>query len=361
MHYYCDDGKIFNSKIEALKYSQKNNIKTYFYYDDDAWSKQDWKTEPPGTLEYHYLQQAKRLRDEYDYLILAYSGGHDSTNILETFYYNNIKLDKIITVGALSQDSMSGVDENHNGELYHNVFPYIKELGLESITEVYDYTKYFVKPDVLTITQYSDDWINYIGPWFSPHHWFWNDIERYVIPKSLGNKKVALIFGKDKPALFFNPNGNMVRLPTGNYMLNSFCFRDLPLAGYGNFLNKVSVSNCDRINFYWDHKYPYILIKQLHLLKQVYQIQKTNEYTQETGVQKLSGVNTDEIVYNLRKPILYKSPKSKTNYLSLRDSYLMNKTDSFVYTLYNAGISKLNFGVNKSAQSPISTKFYDLI
>jgi hypothetical protein len=42
-----------------------------------------------------YKERAQQLRDSYDYLILAYSGGSDSDNMLKTFLYNNIKIDEI--------------------------------------------------------------------------------------------------------------------------------------------------------------------------------------------------------------------------------------------------------------------------
>ena len=192
MFYYAQDGEVFSSKIKALEYRAKTTLPVYFYYYDHVYSKLDWSVEPPESLDYYYLEQAMRLREKYDYLILCYSGGYDSTNILETFCLNGIKLDKIISIGAFNQDSISGVDENHNGELYLNAFPYIEELGLTSIYEKLDYTEYF--DDVnkkLTIAQYGNEWVDQMGGWFSPHHWFWRDLERFVIPKNIGSKKVG--------------------------------------------------------------------------------------------------------------------------------------------------------------------------
>jgi len=42
-----------------------------------------------------YRQRAQQLRDQYDYLILAFSGGADSDNILQTFVDNGIHLDEV--------------------------------------------------------------------------------------------------------------------------------------------------------------------------------------------------------------------------------------------------------------------------
>jgi hypothetical protein len=327
--YYFDDGSRFSSKIEALQYSLKSQKNFRLYYFDEVFSSIDWSVEPPNTLQYHYKQQAQRIRDEYDYVVLCYSGGADSTNILETYVLNNIKLDKIVVVGALSEDSAKGVDENHNGELYYNVFPYLKDLGLEHITQICDYTTLFDKPENFSIYEYGENWVDTIGTRLSPHNWFWRDIHKHVVPIEWRSKKVAIIFGKDKPKL--------------NYHDNKFAFRfsDIIVNNYGNV---ETADNCDRINFYWDPKYPFIIIKQLHVLRSYF---KAFKYVD----------SVDNIVYNLKRPLVFKSPKSKLNYLSLRDNFLINKKNSSIYQFYFEGLHYLNKKVGLS-NNTIYSKFY---
>ena len=74
-------------------YHKKTKEEVFFYYNDEIYDKIDWSIEPPGTLDFYYKEQAQRIRDSYDYVILCFSGGADSTNILNTFYYNNIKME----------------------------------------------------------------------------------------------------------------------------------------------------------------------------------------------------------------------------------------------------------------------------
>ena len=327
--YYFDDGSRFSSKIEALQYSLKSQKNFRLYYFDEVFSSIDWSIEPSGNLQYHYKQQAQRIRDEYDYVVLCYSGGADSTNILETYVYNNIKLDKIVVVGALNEDSAKGDDKNHNGELYHNVFPYIKDLGLEHITQICDYTTLFDKPENFSVYEYGENWVDIIGTRLSPHNWFWRDIHKHVVPSEWLGKRIAIIFGKDKPKL------------TRHNDKFAFRFIDSVINNYGNI---KTIDNCDRINFYWDPSYPLIIIKQMHILKAYFNSFKDIN-------------DTDKIVYNLKRPLVFKSPKSPFSYLSIRDNFLMNKKNSSIYQFYFNGMRYLNKKIGIDQQI-VYSKFY---
>lgn len=355
--YYSDDGHTFSSKIKAIEHQEKTGAQFHFYYYDELYEKLNWKIEPPLSLQDYYKEQALRLREKYDYLILCYSGGLDSTNILETFHKNNIKLDKIIIVGAFSQDSNSSSDENMNIEAYTSAFPYIEKLGLSSITEKIDYTKYFNDIDSLSITKYGSEWIDNIGSWFSPHHFFWKDIEKLVVPFHMRNKKSALIFGKEKPYLM-HENGKM-----------GFRFRDVALTNYGSMFGN---EYCDRVYFYWDHEYPLILLKQLHTLKSI-----VEKYSSTKNVdignsinEVVKVVNTarkspnggmKNIIYSIDHTIDKKSPKNKSRIISSRDSYLVRAKTSEVFAFYKSGITNMKSRIRDvNNQKIVTSKFYEL-
>jgi hypothetical protein len=342
MFYYAADKALFSSKLPAVTHSKNTNNQLWYYYHDDVYKCVDWKTEPAESLNYYYIEQALRLREKYEYLILFYSGGYDSTNILETFHYNNIKIDKIVIVGATSQDTYSGDDTNRNGELYANAYPYINKLGLSSITETIDYSTYFNDINNFSISSYADSWPEFTGSWFSPHHWFWHDVEKFVIPKTIMSKKVGLIFGRDKPSLTTH---------------NTFSFTDTVLSAYGNI---DSTENADRINFYWDPGNSNILVKQLHVIKRF----KDAVAHSSMGLQQnqiFGKHDTNSIIYNLRQPLIYKSPKSRSTLFSGRDSFLLNKQGSDVHKFYAAGMNH-TLGANKELMMrPIYTREYSIV
>ncbi len=93
--YYKVNDEIIENKIQAfIQASSLSKPVEWWYYDeifDEA--KKRYKTRIE--LTELYRQRAQQLRDSYDYLILNYSGGADSHNILQIFLKNNIKLDAI--------------------------------------------------------------------------------------------------------------------------------------------------------------------------------------------------------------------------------------------------------------------------
>lgn len=376
MFYYFPDGNTFLSKIEAIKYSYTTQKQFKFYYYDEVYSKLNWSVEPPETLDYYYLEQAKKIRDEYDYVILCYSGGYDSTNILEIFHYNNIKLDKIVVVGAFSKDLIKGSDENHNGELYLNSFPYLKFLNLENITQVCDYSVLFENINNFSISDFEENWVDVIGTRVSPHHWFWKDLEKHVVPKQYENKKVAIIFGKEKPKLFWNKNGFILFEKEENAKAG-FCFSD-DVTHYGNV---VSNNYIKRINFYWDPNYPLILIKQLHIMKKFLDLNNLinlnilinnekninllNHNIFNSGDNLKNSVLVDSIIYNLKHKLNFKSPKSQNVHISLRDAFLFNKKNLDILKFYYNGMIYIKKKTNYTLGGPkfhISTlsKFYEI-
>ena len=97
--FYLVHGKRFENKVEALAHSSKISCSptdVKFYYHHDAWTYFDKSQLGRQSLSELYKQRAQQLRDKYDYLILYFSGGADSTNILQTFLNNNIKLDEVV-------------------------------------------------------------------------------------------------------------------------------------------------------------------------------------------------------------------------------------------------------------------------
>jgi hypothetical protein len=94
--YYVVGWKKFYNKIQALQYSTKMGFAVRWVFNDKVYSSIDWTMPITKSLKELYRDRAQQLRDSYDYIILHYSGGQDSNNMLHSFIDNNIHLDQII-------------------------------------------------------------------------------------------------------------------------------------------------------------------------------------------------------------------------------------------------------------------------
>lgn len=91
------NNRAFLKKIEALEYASSNNhYDISFYYHNHVWESFDLNLLGKKSLVDLYRIRAQQLRDSYKYLVLHFSGGSDSYNILHTFLSNKIKLDEIV-------------------------------------------------------------------------------------------------------------------------------------------------------------------------------------------------------------------------------------------------------------------------
>jgi len=93
--YYTVGDKFFNKKMNALVEASKTQQPIGWEFHTDVFQEQLLKPRLDVSLLELYKQRALQLREQYDYLILAYSGGADSDNMLRAFIDNNIKLDEV--------------------------------------------------------------------------------------------------------------------------------------------------------------------------------------------------------------------------------------------------------------------------
>lgn len=328
MFYYDLDFKVYPTQMDAIS---SNKFCNFYYYDQEMRAI-DWLTEPSETLSELYKQRAQQIRDMYDYVIVCYSGGYDSTNILETFYYNNIHIDEILVVGALSQDPEQGSDANHNGDLYHNAFPTLNSMSLPNTKiTVADYTDHFRDPHNFTlIKQYGNDWVRHIGGFKSVHNLFWYDLKKFIGRDN--SKNTCYIMGSDKIGFEMLPRtGSIEWRPCVR-------FNDLSVNDYGaNYLDE----NFTRINFYngIDDVVTKIMRKQSHTMMN---FTKSLDKIPEESSPYLERITvTNKLLYDLRNPLNFHGQKSLYSSLSHRDMFMLTKKDSGMYRMFVEGLNQI--------------------
>lgn len=333
--YYDEDLNVYPTQIEAIVSKRNCN----FYFNDREFSKLDWYTEPTEDLDTLYTLRAKQLRDEYEYLVLCFSGGTDSTHVLETFYYNNIHIDEIVSVGALSQDNSEGSSENMNMLIKSNVIPRLKgyDLSNTKITVV-DFSKYYHDPYQFSLVQkYGHDWPKYTGSYRSPYNLLWCDFKKIL---GRDNKKnTAVIMASDKVKINFVDNRPGV------------VFSDLAFASLGGFSQD---ENYRRVNFYTDYTdiASKILRKQAHILMKIYDISQ-HDYYRIAGDEH----NFAKMFYKYKDSPVFIREKSMYSSISGKDMFLMDTKNADINSLLSMSFSMMkNLGVDPKVKYSFKTK-----
>jgi hypothetical protein len=320
--YYDKNKSIYLTPYEA--WNSKNTCG--FYYCDSVFENVNWKIEPSQTLQQLYAERAQKIRDDYEYVILCYSGGNDSSNILETFYYNNIHIDEIVIVGSFEQDKYDiSLDENHNSDLYLNAFPLLKTLNLPNTkVTVIDYSKLFRDISQFSLIQrYGKEWIKHIGTHKSPHNLFWSDFRNFVGPNN--TKNTAWIMGSEKVNILYKLDIPYVQ------------FNDGPIYSYGM---NYDDENFHRLNFYADPDPTSIniQIKQAHVYHKLWLL-ASFEKRMAMRMEPLHTKIKNHLFYQLKNRLSFQSLKSTSSFLSVRDKFLIDNTNSDIFNYYVSSIS----------------------
>lgn len=261
--YYRVGWKKFYNKTLAMLESKRTNYKIDWVFNNDVYGKIDWTVPVTESLDFLYLMRAKQLRDKYDYLVLYFSGGADSTNILKTFIDNNIFLDEIVmqypepAVKNFNEDDKS--NRNIYSEIKYQAVPTLKNLSINPNTKV----RYqdFAKPllDLLS----KDNWFDEIpmGTNISPSgigRQVSQVTEPHILNLCMQGKSCAQILGVDKPLVHSTETAYYA------YFSDVSAMHSPPVDfTMGEIFNNLYHTEF----FYWTPDLPQIVVKQAQLIK----------------------------------------------------------------------------------------------
>ena len=254
--YHVGD-RTFYSKLEATMYSSQSGQPIDWRYQHDAFQKYNWTQEPPQSLWDLYTERAYQLREKYDYIMLMYSGGADSNNVLDTFERNNIPIDEIRVGYAGEVSDSNSLQLEPNREIYYAAIPRAQELQKKwpnlKITVV------DMRPIMIEhVTKHADTlhFANNMGwnPWMRVRFGISMNGKQDWMPKISKDNQIAIVWGKDKTKVFKVDQRYAIR------------FVDVNLNGNV----EVLPDNCKHEYFYWGADAVNILIKQGHVLKKFF-------------------------------------------------------------------------------------------
>lgn len=249
--YYDVDGTVYLNKTEALHDATRfcKNVKWNFH--EDVYSKVDWTRRPTGSLLDWYKLRAQQIRDQYDYVVLHFSGGMDSWTILDTFLRNNIKIDEVFTRWADAERKYTPASHtDYNEANLHSEYEYAVVPVLEYLSKNHPEIN-IVVDDFSECLQsdFNEDFVLKSNHYqlMSTYYRF-NRKSTFELEQEKKGKRVAVIYGYEK---------TRVAVQNGNF----YAFFTDVLGG----LNETPGRDVEF--FYWTPDMPEIPILQAHSIK----------------------------------------------------------------------------------------------
>lgn len=273
-NYYAVDDRKYATRLQALVATSNNSksIKWHLPNFEKNIESLDLVKEPNETLDFLYKERAEQLRASYDHLILHYSGGHDSHNILETFMFNNIFIDEILILNPF--------DRTFREHLENIKFKYLHLSAYEPEMSAIPLAKHFIQ----TYSPHTK--LTIVENTFNIHAKYWLDlsekqiIDNLSLPGTLGMigktpirvknlnlynieykklkefKNVVHIWGRDKVSVKYDDIGYFFRFDDGS--ITDF------INGHSNYSTDGLPQN---VEFFYTHpSCAKLLLKQAHVI-----------------------------------------------------------------------------------------------
>jgi hypothetical protein len=209
--YWECSGTYFFDKAECLRYASAYNKEVKYHLFECVFSHIDWSKEPSESLDELYKNRAQQLRDNYDYIIVSFSGGADSTITLKSFLKNGIKVDEVYSEYPIKpleklKDKFNG--DRNNGKLLSYEWFTAAKPALENLKITHPEIK-------ITVDDSSEASIEIVNS-SALHKLFRSgcvinlSVLRYRRLYELARQReihgrVAIVIGMDKPSIVYSP------------------------------------------------------------------------------------------------------------------------------------------------------------
>jgi hypothetical protein len=325
------------SKLDAIENSKKTGNTVVWHFNDEVFDNVDWTHDPEPSLWDLYSLRAQQIREKYDYLVLFYSGGADSNNILNAFVRNGIHLDEIIQ--WTNYEATGDKNNNWNAEVFRVAAPtttkIIDDYKLKTRHRLVDMSKLLTTLDK-TIPE-EEEWIYGKNSYFSPNMRASTLMRRntrdYQELIDQG-KKVCFVWGCEKPMII------------NTY--NSINKKYVPAVIFQDRVDhcvsvRDQVENLEWVHdelFYWTPDLPLLPVKQAHAINNFFKTatkdhpfltteRQTWGSTQIDGkFYYLTANGLNQLIYPYWDPDTFSIGKNPSVVISARDYWLMDNNNT---------------------------------
>jgi hypothetical protein len=345
--YYLVGNKKFFNKSLALIEEKLTNESVRWIFNDSAYNNINWTIPIETSLTELYRQRAQQLRDDYDYLVLYFSGGADSLNILHAFVDNNIFLDELVVQypKALehtfnNKDSSTG---NFYSEMKYAAFPLLEQFKnkLNSNTKIRHQDLSSIIFDIFK----HDDWFerNPMGTNITVNGIARQHIqvaETHILDLCSKGKQVAQILGVDKPLVVYDGRNYY------SYFMDLSAMHAPPVD-----LNQKEVYEkfYHAEFFYWTPDMPEIVVKQAQEIKKSCENNPFHKHMISQS-RKLHVSQFREILHPIIYPknltIEFQTDKPESKLIREQDQYFWHLADEEIKNNYWSVIKYLQNNTN---------------
>ena len=255
--FYQVGNKIFNHKIHALQEASQTTQDVHWNFNDEVFNRLVWTQRLQIPLLEIYCMRALQLRQKYEYIIVCWSGGADSTTVLESFLDNDIPVDELLILWPTSLSpgkytpSLDTKAENFMSEWDFSIKP-----QLELLQKKHPKLKITIRDTFATppLDEDHDDTILITGNHSYGTIQKWRELDRVIEERLQQHANVAAVLGV---------------APVKISILDEYacvCFDDI-LACPGSKSDYTLTGMPRNIEFfYWTPDFPELVREQAHAI-----------------------------------------------------------------------------------------------
>jgi hypothetical protein len=343
--YYRVGWKKFYHKTLALIESRKTRYDLEWIFNDDVYGAIDWSVPIVESLDELYRQRAQQLRDKYDYILLYFSGGADSSNMLRAFINNNIFVDEIIMQSPEPvKNKFNNVDKssvNVYSEIPFSAVPILNELKnlMNPATKV----RYQDTSKGIIELLNNDNWFEY-NPFgvamgvneLARQYASFEDPE--ILRLTETGKRVAQVVGTDKPMLM-NINSDYYC-----YFIDGIALHCPPVElNLRDMLEKSLHTEF----FYWTPDLPQIVVKQAQEVKKLCELNlqaKKIICNTKLHVEKLRAI-LHPVIYPSMPEVPFQTGKGSSGAVREKDFWFWNNAEEIQKNNFKSVIDYLQINI----------------
>ena len=247
------------SKVEALELQSRLNQPISWHFNDHVFETVDWTQEPTKTLADFYQDRARQIRNSYDHVVMFYSGGADSHNMLHSFIQSGVRIDEIVSFHSFSADG--DWNSEFNKEISCTAVPVVKSLKEQGLLSSDTVHRLIDMSDIIKQFCADIDWLNF--PYMFSSSVSINNVARAHLRKYITDwakiieqgKRLVLVWGHDKPRIMHDQ---------GRFFLN---FMDIYDNCVSTWIQQTTPPGWYDEMFYSTPDMPYLIVKQAHIIK----------------------------------------------------------------------------------------------